>query len=109
MPPSPITSSGRRLPRLRTILIVLNVGVFLLLPLAFTVERTYDRQLIRQTESELLIQGTFVAEACRRSLAAAAGVVEPVPPRDPDAAGRTPNGDVADSAGSRDGGRGRPT
>ena len=35
--------------------------------------RTYDRQLIRETESELFVQGEFVLESYRQSLAATLG------------------------------------
>ena len=63
----------RRLPRLRTVLLALNVAVFLLPFGTLAILRTYDHQLIRQTEAELLVQGAFVAESYRHALAQALG------------------------------------
>src|SRR3990167_6074309 len=81
-PPAPIrskpctasaTSSGiaepvRAPPRLRTVLLVINL-LILLLPLGGIVAlRVYESALVRQTESELVAQGAFVASAYRRAL-----------------------------------------
>jgi two-component system, OmpR family, sensor histidine kinase CreC len=62
-----------RLPRLRTVLLALNVAVFLLPFGTLAILRTYDHQLIRQTEAELLVQGAFVAESYQHALAQALG------------------------------------
>ncbi|MGI9332960.1 MAG: sensor histidine kinase, partial [Gammaproteobacteria bacterium] len=57
----------RRL-RLRTILLVVNV-VVLALPLGgIAVLRIYESALIRQTETELIAQGAFVAAGYRATL-----------------------------------------
>jgi signal transduction histidine kinase len=61
------------LPRLRTVLLALNLAVFLLPFGTLAILRTYDHQLIRQTEAELLVQGAFVAESYRHALAEALG------------------------------------
>lgn len=54
-----------RRPRLRTLLLLVNV-VILCLPLAgIGVLRIYESALIRQTESELIAQGAFIAAAYR--------------------------------------------
>jgi signal transduction histidine kinase len=54
-----------RRPRLRTLLLGVNL-VILLLPLAgIGVLRVYQSALVRQTESELVAQGAFVAAAYR--------------------------------------------
>ncbi len=63
----------KRLPRLRTVLLALNVAVFLLPFGTLAILRTYDHQLIRQTEAELMVQGAFVAESYRHALAQALG------------------------------------
>lgn len=56
---------ARRRPRLRTLLLGVNL-VILLLPLAgIGVLRVYQSALVRQTESELIAQGAFVAAAYR--------------------------------------------
>lgn len=55
-------------PRLRTVLLVINL-LILLLPLGGIVAlRVYESALVRQTESELVAQGAFVASAYRRAL-----------------------------------------
>lgn len=57
--------SAERRPRLRTLLLGVNL-VILLLPLAgIGVLRVYQSALVRQTESELIAQGAFVAAAYR--------------------------------------------
>ena len=54
-------------PRLRTVLILLNL-IVLLLPLAgIQVLRLYESALVRQTESELIAQGAFIAAAYRNA------------------------------------------
>ena len=54
-------------PRLRTVLISLNL-IVLLLPLAgIQVLRLYESALVRQTESELIAQGAFIAAAYRNA------------------------------------------
>ena len=61
---SPNIGTARR-PRLRTLLLGVNL-VILLLPLAgIGVLRVYESALVRQTESELIAQGAFVAAAYR--------------------------------------------
>lgn len=60
-----------RTPRLRTVLLVVNL-VILALPLAgIAVLRIYESALVRQTESELIAQGAFVAAAYKAALARA--------------------------------------
>ncbi len=55
-------------PRLRTVLLAINL-LILLLPLGGIVAlRVYESALVRQTESELVAQGAFVASAYRRAL-----------------------------------------
>ncbi len=55
-------------PRLRTVLLVVNL-LILLLPLGGLVAlRVYESALVRQAESELVAQGAFVAAAYRRAL-----------------------------------------
>ena len=57
-----------RAPRLRTVLLAINL-LILLLPLGGIVAlRVYESALVRQTESELVAQGAFVASAYRRAL-----------------------------------------
>ena len=54
-------------PRLRTLLILLNLLV-LALPLAgIQVLRLYESALVRQTESELIAQSAFIAAAYRNA------------------------------------------
>jgi len=56
----PGASKRRRRPRLRTILLLVNL-IVLLLPLGgILVLRLYESALIRQTESELIAQGAFI-------------------------------------------------
>ena len=58
-------------PRLRTVLLVVNL-VILALPLAgIAVLRLYESALVRQTESALIAQGAFVAAAYKAALARA--------------------------------------
>ncbi len=60
-----------RTPRLRTVLLVVNL-VILALPLAgIAVLRIYESALVRQTESELIAQGAFVAAAYKAAWARA--------------------------------------
>lgn len=55
-------------PRLRTVLLTINL-LILLLPLGGLVAlRVYESALVRQAESELVAQGAFVASAYRRAL-----------------------------------------
>lgn len=55
-------------PRLRTVLLIINL-VILLLPLAgIGVLRLYESELVRRTESELIAQGTLVGAAYREEL-----------------------------------------
>ena len=59
---------AKRRPRLRTILLLVNVLV-LLVPLALiAVLRLYEWELVRGTEAQLLVQGALVSEAFRREL-----------------------------------------
>ena len=59
---------GKRRPRLRTILLLVNLLV-LLVPLALVaVLRLYEWELVRGTEAQLLAQGALVCEAFRREL-----------------------------------------
>ena len=68
-----------RRPRVRTLLLLVNLSI-LLLPLAgIYVLRLYDRELIRRTESELIAQGAFVGAAYREALVRALQVEEPGP------------------------------
>lgn len=62
---APAEPVARQRPRLRTLLLGVNL-VILLLPLAgIGVLRVYQSALVRQTESELIAQGAFVAAAYR--------------------------------------------
>lgn len=73
---APADNTAARRPRLRTLLLGVNL-VILLLPLAgIGVLRVYESALVRQTESELVAQGAFVAAAYR------AAFVRTVPARD---------------------------
>lgn len=64
---------GKRRPRLRTILLVVNLLV-LILPLgSIYFLRIYENELVRQTESELLVQGAFIAAMYRQRLYEIAG------------------------------------
>jgi len=55
-------------PRLRTILLFINLGI-LLLPLGcISALRLYESELVRRTESELISQGTLVGAAYREEL-----------------------------------------
>ncbi len=54
-------------PRIRTILLLVNLGV-LVLPLGgITILRFYESSLIRQTEASLIAQGAFIAAAYKAS------------------------------------------
>ena len=56
-------------PRLRTVLVIVNI-VILTLPLGgIAVLRLYESALVRQTESELIAQGAFVAATYKATLA----------------------------------------
>ena len=56
-------------PRLRTVLVIVNI-VILVLPLGgIAVLRLYESALVRQTESELIAQGAFVAATYKAALA----------------------------------------
>jgi signal transduction histidine kinase len=62
-----------RRPRLRTILLIVNL-VLIVLPLTGILTlRLYESALVRQTESELIAQGAMVAAAFRAAWLAAAG------------------------------------
>ena len=55
-------------PRLRTILLTINL-IILILPLGgIAVLRLYESALVRQTESELIVQGAFVGAAYKAAL-----------------------------------------
>lgn len=55
-------------PRLRTILFIVNLTV-LLLPLgSIYFFRFYENELVRQTESELIAQGSFIAEIYKKEM-----------------------------------------
>lgn len=70
---SAIAASTRR-PRLRTVLLLVNV-LILLLPLAgIAVLRLYENALIRSTEVQLLGQGAFVCEMFRDAYSRAVGL-----------------------------------
>ena len=57
-------------PRLRTVLLLVNV-IILAMPLgAIGALRIYDSELIRQTEAELIAQGAFVQATVRSALRA---------------------------------------
>jgi len=68
-------------PRLRTVLIAVNLAVLALPVGGVLVLRLYESTLIRRTESELIVQGAHVAslyrEAVRDELASRTGGVEP--------------------------------
>jgi signal transduction histidine kinase len=60
MPPDPTQRSSSWKPRLRTILLIVNV-IVLLIPLAgIGLLRIYETELIRRTEAELISQGALV-------------------------------------------------
>ncbi|HEX6851415.1 MAG TPA: ATP-binding protein [Candidatus Polarisedimenticolaceae bacterium] len=66
------------LPRLRTILLIVNLAI-LLLPLGLVaVLRLYENELVRGTEAQLLAQGALVREAFLREL----GPPQPLEPLD---------------------------
>src|SRR5262245_29045665 len=68
-----------RRPRLRTILLVVNL-LILLLPLGgIAALRLYEDELIRSTEAQLLVQGVLVRELFRDAYARAAGRPLPAP------------------------------
>lgn len=58
-PPAPTLLIPQR-PRLRTVLLLVNVGILLLPLMGIAILRLYENELIRQTESELIGQGAFV-------------------------------------------------
>jgi signal transduction histidine kinase len=67
-----------RHPRLRTILLIVNLAI-LLLPLGLVaVLRLYENELVRGTEAQLLAQGALVREAFLREL----GPPQPLEPLD---------------------------
>ena len=67
-----------RRPRLRTILLIVNLAI-LLLPLGLVVVlRLYENELVRGTEAQLLAQGALVREAFLREL----GPPQPLEPLD---------------------------
>src|SRR5687768_18243365 len=69
----------RRRPRLRTVLLVVNL-VLLGLPLTgIWLLRLYESALIRQTESELLAQASVLAASYRVAWTASGGIVEAMP------------------------------
>ena len=80
----------RRRPRLRTVLLAVNFLV-LLLPVAGIVAlRLYENELIRSTESQLIVQGAIVREAFRLEyLRIEAGDREPPDTTEAITAGRT--------------------
>lgn len=61
--------SQERRPRLRTVLLGVNLAVLLLPVFAFLTLRMYERELIRHTESELIAQGAVISAAFRAELA----------------------------------------
>jgi len=66
-----------RRPRLRTILLIVNL-LILLLPLGgIAALRLYEDELIRSTEAQLLVQGALVREMFRDAYARAAGLPSP--------------------------------
>lgn len=76
---SSVTAPKRR-PRLRTVLLVVNL-LILLLPLAsIAALHVYENELIRSTEAQLLVQGAFVREAYREAYLLEQGVtIVPAP------------------------------
>jgi len=69
-----VSEAPRRRPRLRTILLAVNVLV-LLVPLgSIAVLRLYETGLVRGTEAQLLAQGALVREAFLHELGVAASV-----------------------------------
>jgi signal transduction histidine kinase len=54
--------------KLRTILVGLNLVVFLLPLVGFAGLRVYDTQLVRQTQAELVAQGAVIAAAYKQAL-----------------------------------------
>lgn len=69
---------GRGRPRLRTILLLVNL-LILLVPLALVaVLRLYESELVRGTEAQLLVQGALLRESFRQEL----GAAPPVGPLD---------------------------
>ncbi|MFN7965381.1 MAG: HAMP domain-containing sensor histidine kinase [Acidobacteriota bacterium] len=74
----PDTASVRWYPRLRTILLIVNL-LILLLPLGLVAMlHLYENELVRGTEAQLLTQGALVREAYRREL----GPPQPIEPLD---------------------------
>lgn len=70
-PPDP--SAARRRPRLRTLLLAVNV-LILILPLgSIAVLRLYENELIRRTENSLIGQAAILASTYRRALHDASG------------------------------------
>ncbi len=55
-------------PRLRTILLLINLIIFLLPLGGVGVLRLYESELVRRTESELIAQGTLIGTAYREEL-----------------------------------------
>ena len=55
-------------PRLRTVLLIVNVIILAMPLLAIAGLRLYDSELIRQTEAELIAQGAFVESTYRHAL-----------------------------------------
>lgn len=73
-------------PRLRTVLLLVNV-LILLLPLGgIAALRLYENHLIRRTESELIVQGAMVREVFRQELRERAAL-----PREPSASEGSPS------------------
>ncbi|MCC6812009.1 MAG: GAF domain-containing sensor histidine kinase [Deltaproteobacteria bacterium] len=54
--------------KLRTVLLALNLVVFLLPLVGFSGLRVYDTQLVRQTQAELVAQGAVIAAAFREAI-----------------------------------------
>src|SRR5437762_7240189 len=68
VPHASTSAPSRRRPRLRTVLVAVNL-VILALPLGgVTVLRLYESALVRQTESELLGQAAFLASVYKAAL-----------------------------------------
>jgi len=57
-----------RKPRLRTILLIINLVILLLPLLGIGVLRIYESELVRRTESELIAQGTIIGAAFKKEL-----------------------------------------
>lgn len=71
---------ARRHPRLRTVLLTVNLLILLLPVGGIAILRLYENELIRRTEAELIVQGALVREAFRRDyleLAEARGETAP--------------------------------